>query len=291
MTGETLAFSKGHGTENDFILLFDEPGVIDLSPALICALCDRRAGIGADGVLRAVRAGAIPEGAEFPPDSWFMDYRNADGSTAEMCGNGARVFAAFLEMEAGEDFAGGVRIATRAGVRLVSALGGGRYSVGMGRWTIPGEGKSDATVSIPGLGDRPAVTVNTGNPHTVVAVDDVADLEAADLNRAPTVSPIPPEGTNVEVITLEVSGVGRRGSLRMRVYERGVGETRSCGTGACAAVIAARAWEGSGAPMEWDVRVPGGLLTVRIDGDETILEGPGVLVADGIIDLASLTHA
>lgn len=290
MTGETLAFTKGHGTENDFILLLDEPGVLDLSPALVRAMCDRRSGIGADGVLRAVRAGAIPDGREFPHDSWFMDYWNADGSTAEMCGNGARVFAAFLEREAGEDFGNGVRIATRAGERLVTSLGGGRFSIGMGRWTIPAEGKSDASVRVMGLGDRPAVSIGVGNPHTVVAVGDVADLEAADLSHAPRVSPVPPEGTNVEIVLIETVGARERGSLRMRVYERGVGETQSCGTGACAAVIAARAWEGSGAPVDWDVQVPGGTLRVRIDGEKAILEGPTVLVADGLLNLASLTH-
>jgi diaminopimelate epimerase len=291
MTGETLAFTKGHGTENDFVLLFDEAGSLELSPALVRALCDRRAGIGADGVLRAVRAGLIPDGAEFPPDSWFMDYRNADGTTAEMCGNGARVFAAFLEREAGEDFGEGVEVATRAGVRVVTALGGGRYSVGMGRWTIPGQGKADATVSIAGIEDRPGVTVNVGNPHTVVAVEYPRELEAADLSVAPRVTPIPPEGTNVELVASDASVEGGRGSLRMRVHERGVGETRSCGTGACAAVVAARAWEGPGAPAEWDVGVPGGQLAVRIVGDEAILEGSAVLVADGLLSLSSLTRA
>jgi diaminopimelate epimerase len=291
MTEETLAFTKGHGTENDFVLIFDELGALDLSPALVRALCDRRTGIGADGVLRAVRAGVVPDGAEFPLDLWFMDYRNADGSIAEMCGNGARVFAAFLEREAGEDFGGGVGIATRAGVRVVMSLGDGRYSVGMGRWTIPGDGKSDATARIAGLGHRPAVSVDIGNPHTVVAVSDASELETADLTDAPEVSPTPPDGTNVELVLSDGLSDGKRGRIRMRVYERGVGETRSCGTGACAAVVAARAWEGIGAPTEWDVRVPGGLLTVRIDGNEAILEGPAVLVVDGLLNLSSLTRA
>lgn len=290
MTGEMLAFTKGHGTENDFVLIFDEAASRELSPALVRALCDRRAGIGADGVIRAVRAGLIPDGVAFPPNAWFMDYWNADGTTAEMCGNGARVFAAFLEREAGEDFGGGVEIATRAGVRVVTALGGGRYSVGMGRWTIPGEGKADATVSIAGIKDRPGVTVDVGNPHTVVAVEDLPELEAADLSVAPRVIPTPSEGTNVELVASDASIEGGRGSLRMRVHERGVGETQSCGTGAYAAVVAARAWEGPGAPAEWDVRVPGGLLTVRIAGEEAILEGPAVLVADGLLNLSSLTH-
>ncbi len=292
MTGETLAFTKGHGTENDFVLLFDERGELSLGPALVRALCDRRAGIGADGVLRAIRAGAIPDGAGFAADAWFMDYRNADGSTAEMCGNGARVFAAFLEREAGEDFGPGVEIGTRAGARLVTAIGGGKYSVAMGRWRLPGGGKADATVTPFGRpSGLPAVTVDVGNPHTVVALSSERELAALDLSLPPVVVPEPASGTNVEFVIPAQTDGGPRGRVRMRVYERGVGETRSCGTGACAAAIASTAWAGQGAPSEWDVEVPGGTLTVRMSGLEATLEGPAVLVADGLLDLSSLNSA
>lgn len=294
MTGETLAFTKGHGTENDFVLILDEAGAHDMSAPLVAALCDRRAGIGADGILRAVRAGAIPDGAGFPPEMWFMDYRNADGSTAEMCGNGARVFVAYLEREMGEDAgsAAGLKIATRAGVRTVRNLGSGRYSVGMGRWALPAGGHTDALVEIAGLGPaRPAYSVDVGNPHAVVMVADRPELDAADLTHPPAVEPVPPLGTNVEIVVPPESTAGDRGRISMRVHERGVGETRSCGTGACAAAIATMVWAGEGAPSVWDVEVPGGALVVRIDGVLVTLEGPAVLVADGLADLPSLIRA
>ena len=292
MSGETLAFTKGHGTENDFVLLFDELGGLDLTPALVRALCDRKAGIGADGVLRAVRAGSLPDGKGFASDTWFMDYRNADGTIAEMCGNGARVFAAFLEREAGEDVAAGLTIATRAGAKVVTALGGGLYAVGMGRFAIPGGGTADSIVTIAGLtGDRPGVAVSVGNPHVVVALAMAGELAAADLGRPPVVSPAPPEGANVELVVPDTAEASPHGHVRMRVHERGVGETRSCGTGACAVAVAARAWAGVSAPTEWEVEVQGGSLIVRIEGDEVTLEGPAVLVADGLVDLSSLTRA
>lgn len=291
MTGEMLAFTKGHGTQNDFVLLLDESGALNLSPELVRALCDRRAGIGADGVLRAVRAGAIPDGAAFPPETWFMDYRNADGSTAEMCGNGARVFVAYLEREAGEDSRQGLSIATRAGTRTVTNLGSGRYSVGMGRWSMQGGGEEDASVEIAGLGlAKPGRSVDVGNPHTVVMLADRTQLNAADLSTQPAVDPAPPAGTNVEIVVVKASAAGERGAIAMRVHERGVGETQSCGTGACAAAIATRAWAGEGAPTVWDVEVPGGALVVRIDGPLVTLEGPAVLVADGLVALPSITR-
>ncbi len=285
MSGDTLPFTKGHGTENDFVLLFDERGEIDLSPALVRALCDRRAGIGADGVLRAVRAGRIDAGADLPPETWFMDYRNADGTTAEMCGNGARVFAAYLEREAGEDFSSGQDVGTRGGVHAVTALGGGRYAVDMGHWSLA-EGTSEVTVR--GWSAKPAIFADLTNPHAVIAVPDVEHLEDADLAVAPFVEPVPPNGANVELV-VELDVEGSRGRARMRVFERGVGETRSCGTGACAAALASRQWAGAGAPDVWDIEVPGGAVVVRIEEDRTVLEGPAVLVADGLVSLASLT--
>ncbi len=284
MTGDALPFTKGHGTENDFVLLMDEDGSIDLSPALVRALCDRRAGIGADGVLRAVRAGRLDAGADFPPETWFMDYWNADGTTAEMCGNGARVFAAFLERDAGEDFSAGQIIGTRGGPHAVTALGGRRYAVDMGPWRLSPDGPS---VTVRGWDARPATSVDLSNPHAVIAAVTLDELAVADLEAAPAVDPVPQAGVNVEVIVpLDVEG--ERGGLRMRVYERGVGETRSCGTGACAAALAAHAWAGDDAPRVWDVEVPGGAVVVRIEDDRTVLEGPAVLIADGVVDLPSL---
>src|SRR6185295_10364202 len=121
----TIHFTKGHGTGNDFVLFSDPDGEVDLSAAQVAAICDRHFGVGADGILRAVRSRSIPEGAaalaEDADAEWFMDYRNADGSIAEMCGNGIRVFTRFLiesglaELQPGET----LPIGTRSGVRDV----------------------------------------------------------------------------------------------------------------------------------------------------------------------------
>ena len=288
----TLAFTKGHGTENDFVLLFDPEGEIDLTPALVRFLSDRRAGLGGDGVIRAVRAGALDAGAGADPRAWFMDYWNSDGSTSEMCGNGARVFGAFLEARAGEDLAAGLEFATRGGPRTVTSLGDGRYAIGMGRYRVGDASDGfDSEVAARGLDPvRPALSVDMGNPHHVVALADVAELDALDLTVAPQVHPVPPHGTNVEFAVAlghEDAAGESRGRVRMRVHERGSGETRSCGTGACAVALAMRTWAGAGAPDVWDIEVPGGEITVRIVGDQTVLEGPAVLVAQGEVDLPS----
>lgn len=292
----TLHFTKGHATENDFVLLFDERGDLDLTPQLVRYLCDRRAGIGGDGVIRAVRAGAVEAGADDHPDAWFMDYWNADGSSAEMCGNGARVFAAFLERETDADLVGGLTIGTRAGPRTVTALTDGNYAVGMGQFhtgtfhTGQSRAAFDAEVEAVGLTPaRPAMSVNVGNPHHVVALASMAELDALDLTQAPRVTPEHPQGSNVEFVVTR--GGGRkegieRGRVRMRVVERGSGETRSCGTGAVAVAVAVREWAGPGAPDMWDVEVPGGVLTVTLTETSATLEGPAVLVATGTVDIS-----
>lgn len=280
-----LRFTKGHGTENDFVLLFDERGEIDLTPELVRYLCDRRAGIGADGVIRAVRAGAIPGGTGLDQATWFMDYWNADGSTSEMCGNGARVFAALLERDARIDLSTGLTIATRGGPRTVTSVGDGRYAVGMGEFHIGPDAEVEASGLVPA---RPALSVDVGNPHHVVALASNDELQSLDLTQAPIVTPAPPAGSNVEFVVTrggELRDGIERGRVRMRVHERGSGETRSCGTGACAVAIAVRSWAGEGAPDVWDVEVPGGMVTVRITGTRTVLEGPAVLLADGEVDV------
>lgn len=286
----TLRFTKGHGTQNDFVLLFDEHGELDITPDLVRELCDRRAGIGGDGVIRAVRAGALDAGTGVDPTLWFMDYWNSDGSLSEMCGNGARVFAAFVEREAGVDLTDGLTIATRGGPRTLTALGNGTYAVGMGQF-VTGHASTgfDAEVEAVGLTPaRPALSVNVGNPHHVVALASEAELDALDLSQAPRVSPAHPQGSNVEFVVMRGGDVHEgvdRGRVRMRVHERGSGETRSCGTGAVAVAVAVRAWAGAGAPDVWDVEVPGGLLTVTIDGTNAVLEGPAVLVARGEVQV------
>jgi diaminopimelate epimerase len=246
-----VRYLKGHGTENDFVLLPDLAGELDLTPALVARLCDRRAGLGADGVLRVVRHDD-PAEAEF-----FMDYRNADGSVAEMCGNGVRVYARYL-VEAGLAPAGSLVLATRGGVKQVEVRGD-RVVVDMG----------PAVVGEPVLVDgEKATAVDMGNPHAVLPVASVAGLGVLAPDRL---------DLNVEY----VEQVGPQ-HLRMRVHERGVGETRSCGTGACAVVVSEvlRTASGRGAPYRVDV--PGGTLVVtwREDG-HVVLEGPAVLVAEG----------
>ena len=284
-----LRFTKGHGTENDFVLVADLDGAYDVTVEQVRQLTDRRAGIGGDGVIRVVPTSAAAEqhvrdqGARA---RWFMDYRNADGSAAEMCGNGTRVFAAYLRRE-GLETSDEFEIATRGGVKLVR-FEGDLIAVNLGDWRIvDADGARDkgfdAMVKVHGHDPMPGLSLDLGNPHTVVALPDSADLAALDLTCMPEVHPAPPEGTNVEF----VRPIGP-GHIAMRVFERGVGETRSCGTGAAAAALATRWWAGAEtATDEWRVDVPGGTLRVRVlPGQQVELAGPAVLVADGVMTFA-----
>jgi diaminopimelate epimerase len=269
-----LRYTKGHGTENDFVIIEDAEAAFDPGAAWVAAVCDRRAGIGADGLLRVVPTAAMP-GYEQDADEapWFMDYRNADGSIAEMCGNGTRVFARYL---VARDLAkpGRFGIATRAGVkRMTVPEDGGDITVDMGRSVWPAE---SAEVLV---GERwlPAVNVDMGNPHAVVFVDDVA--EAGPLHEGPELRPRSayPHGVNVEFVAPD----GPR-RISMRVFERGSGETRSCGTGACAAMVAAARRDGAAPGTPYRVRVPGGVLSIVEHEDGRIeMTGPAVLVATG----------
>ncbi|WP_377643365.1 diaminopimelate epimerase [Oryzobacter terrae] len=291
---DRLAFTKGHGTENDFVLVPDLDGGLGLSAARAAALADRRAGIGGDGVIRVVPTEAADDDAvraQAPDARWFMDYRNADGSLSEMCGNGTRVFAAFLRRE-GLETTDTFAIATRAGVKQVR-LDGDHFAVDLGPWrladadTAARQGFDSLVVLDDAEGDEPfsALSVDLGNPHTVVALPEQVDLDDLDLTRSPVVNPRPPHGTNVEF----VRPLGP-GHVVMRVHERGVGETRSCGTGACAAAIATSFWAGSlDTGSSWLVDVPGGRLTVRLLPDHGVeLSGPAVLVGDGTVPLSVL---
>ena len=292
-----MRFAKGHGTENDFVILLDPDGREGLSRALAARLCDRRAGIGADGVLRAVRTTAMAEAAGTgvagsgsagdgvpgpdaePGAEWFMDYRNADGSVAEMCGNGIRVFARYLAehgLTEGKEFT----VATRSGPRQVRLDGpgsGGKVTVNMGRVAALGPGSA-----VIGGQSYHGLRVSVGNPHLVCLVD--APLSSFDLSRPPSLDPGQfPEGGNVELVQL----TGPR-SVAMRVYERGSGETRSCGTGAVAAAAAAAPTETGQEWDPWSVTGPGGELTVTLDADRAWLTGPAVIVAEGDLDPAWL---
>ncbi|MFJ8781666.1 diaminopimelate epimerase [Streptomyces sp. NPDC102476] len=283
-----IAFLKGHGTENDFVIVPDPENTIDLPAAVVAALCDRRAGIGGDGLLHVVRSAEHPEAAHLAGEAeWFMDYRNGDGSVAEMCGNGVRVFARYLQ-RAGHVTEGDLAVATRGGVKAVHIAKGGDVTVGMGKALLP---EGDVTVSV---GDRswPARNVNMGNPHAVAFVDDLA--HAGDLYSPPPFSPAAayPSGVNVEFVVDR----GPR-HVAMRVHERGAGETRSCGTGACAVAVATARRDGAdpgatGIPATYTVDVPGGTLVITEHSDGEIeMTGPAVIVAEGEIDADWLENA
>ena len=288
-----VAFTKGHGTGNDFVIIADPDGELDLTAEQVAALCDRHFGIGADGVLRVVRSAAIDAGAaslaEEPAAEWFMDYRNADGSIAEMCGNGIRVFVHYLVRSGLASIEPGstLPIGTRAGVRDVTSSQSG-YQVDLGRWRLTG---TDPLVTTDGLSvARPGLGIDVGNPHVVVALASDVELASLELHRAPELDPVLPAGANVEFVVpgdpLVRDGIGH---VRMRVSERGVGETLSCGTGVAATALAVRYWAGEQAPDHWRVEVPGGTLGVRMfpaeDGEHVALSGPAQLVFQGEVDL------
>ncbi|MFI9285290.1 diaminopimelate epimerase [Streptomyces werraensis] len=283
-----IAFLKGHGTENDFVIVPDPENAVELSAAAVAALCDRRAGIGGDGLLHVVRSAAHPEARAMADEAeWFMDYRNGDGSVAEMCGNGVRVFARYLQ-HAGHVGEGDLSIATRGGVKTVHIAKDGDITVGMGRAVLP---EGEVTVAV---GERswPARNVNMGNPHAVAFVADLAD--AGGLFTAPSFAPEAayPDGVNVEFVVDR----GPR-HVAMRVHERGVGETRSCGTGACAVAVAAARRDGvdprdTGLPVTYTVDLPGGTLVITEQPDGRIeMTGPAVIVAEGAIEAEWLENA
>jgi diaminopimelate epimerase len=280
-----VIFAKGHGTQNDFVVLPDVEAKLSLTPGAVAALCDRRRGLGADGVLRvstaerALAAGVfarLPEGLN--PGDWYMDYRNADGSVAEMCGNGVRVFAHFLrasELERRDEFV----VGTLAGPRPVQVHGVDStfadVTVEMGKANQLGTGEA-----VVGGRRFRGLAVDVGNPH-LACVD--SELTADALAALDVAAPVSfdrtrfPDGVNVEVVTAAAAG-----AVSMRVHERGVGETRSCGTGTVAAAVAALAHDGA-ATGSLTVRIPGGEVDVTVTAATSYLRGPSVLVARGEI--------
>ncbi len=259
------------------MLVPDANGKHELTPEQVARLCDRRAGIGGDGVIRVVRTDATDDPAAVAARgeaTWFMDYRNSDGSLSEMCGNGIRVLGRFLVTHADVDPRGPLPIATRDGIKTLT-FDGDSITVDMGQPRILGE-------TAVRVGDRsfPAVHVSTGNPHAVAFVEDLA--EAGTLYDAPGHDDaLYPDGVNVEF-------VARRGEhhVTMRVHERGSGETRSCGTGACAVAVATAAADGSDRGTPYTVDLPGGTLSiVWTEEDRVLMTGPAVLTAEGVTNL------
>ncbi|MGI0540697.1 diaminopimelate epimerase [Corynebacterium aquatimens] len=284
-----MNFIKAHGTENDFVVLIDVDGELEASgvvtESFVAKLCDRRAGIGGDGFLRVVRAGAGVD--EASAARWFMDYRNADGSIAEMCGNGVRAFAHVLVAEGLED-AREFDVATRAGVKRITVHSADQrdamVSVGMGPVAVTGVSTARmGEFSFAGLG------VDVGNPHLAAVIPGLTAEVLQEMEfSAPAFDPdFFPEGVNVEILTeLTPSNPGAadgpraEGDVSMRVWERGVGETRSCGTGTVAAARAALADAGIENGTV-NVHVPGGTLTIAIEADHATMTGPSRIVARG----------
>lgn len=275
-----VPFVKGHGTQNDFVVLPDPDARLDLTVERVRWLCDRRRGLGADGVLRVVKCANDAMFAQYSDVAeYFMDYRNADGSIAEMCGNGARVFVRYLHAT-GALTSRTTVIATRAGLVSAEVRGAEAQEIAIGMGAV-----SDVVIPVPITvrspeGDRSwdAVGVHVPNPHAVAFVEDLSHVGS--LATAPQVHPEQafPDGVNVEFA--RVLGPDH---LEMRVHERGVGETRSCGTGACAVAWAA-ATDRSLTSDTFRVDVPGGTVYVDIGVDgQLTLRGPAELVARGVL--------
>ena len=251
----------GHGTENDFVLIFDPENKVEVSADQVRAICNRKTGIGSDGFIRIGKENS----------KWFMDYRNNDGSIAEMCGNGIRVMAKYL-IELGHQKAGIFPIDTRDGVKFLSAPDAGDITVNMGQ-IHKVFGEISATTNGHSWS---GYNIDMGNPHAVVFVESISQV--GDLAQPPIVEPADeyPDGVNVEFVEFLENG-----ELKMRVHERGVGETRSCGTGTCAVALAATLKKGMRLPATWIINPPGGRLSVEIDAhNNAILTGPAVLIED-----------
>lgn len=267
-----MRFAKGHGTGNDFVIVPDPQGQLDLTAGLVRALCDRHYGIGADGVLRVVRSAMAGADAAGQSAEWFMDYRNADGSLAEMCGNGVRVFARYLLAE-GLAVGPELAVATRAGTKPVRAEADGQFTVDMGAAAVLGDGEVQA-------GDQRigGLAISVGNPHLACIVAE--PLAAIDLTSPAVLRPAALRaGANIEIIRV----LGDR-EVEMRVHERGSGLTLSCGTGAVAAAVAAAVFAGewpAKTTLPWTVRVPGGKLAVTPSITASLLTGPAEIVASG----------
>ena len=271
-----MHFLKVHGAGNDFVLLPDLADAIVLDADLVRGLCARHLGVGADGVIRVgpPRSGVAAD--------VFMDYWNADGSVVEMCGNGVRCVAKYMGDRDMAD-AQEIRVDTRGGVKPVSVFRGADGKVTGGRVDMgaPIVGKVDWPMEV---GDETlnVTTLSMGNPHAVIVVEDVDAFALAPVGEALQAHEAFPDGTNVEIISVQ-----ERERVKGRIWERGVGETMASGTGASAMAAAAHLL--GLAARRSTVALPGGEL--EVDWTETTLEvtGPAAEVASGELDDAWLT--
>jgi diaminopimelate epimerase len=279
MTTSGVPYRKGHGTGNEFILVSGLDGFFadpeSVTPVIAQNLCNRDHGLGADGILRVAKA------SDFDVDDaqYFMDYTNADGSISATCGNGLRVFARYL-VEAGLENRGQFTIGTRAGTVTVAISETDadftNIAVTMGHFSL---GPMNVTVETE-TGSWPAVGIAGMNNHAVSVVDDIAN--AGSLADIPTALPAGtyPDGVNFEFIQ-EKSPT----QIAMRTHERGVGETLSCGSGACAAAYVHATSNHLNDPWTVQVDVLGGTVYVDSDTDGILtLRGPAVFVAEGTIE-------
>lgn len=290
-----ISFTKVQAAGNDFLVVVDADDALALSSESIAELCDRRLGVGADGLIRIVRSERLAEGRgvllEAPEAEWFMDYATRTGATEAFSANGLRAMARVLidaglaELPAGETLS----IATRVGVKDVQPNSTGGFQTDLGRWRLAG---GEPLVHAKGLAvARPGLGVEVGVPYVVVALSSEEELEALDLGVAPRIEPAHPSGLSTAFVVpqepLVKNGVGR---LRYRVHRRDLGETRSSGTAAAAAALAVRHWAGSGAPHHWSVAAEGGVLQVRMfpteEGEHLGQAGPVRTVFAAEIDLA-----
>lgn len=285
---------KAHATGNDFVVYLDEDGTHEPTADEVRFLCDRHFGIGGDGLIRLAHPQAVSDVNERQiadcaagDADWFMDYRNADGSLAEMCGNGTRAITLFAQRQGIADQPGGkpFRLGTRAGVKAltslgdVSGLGKDVFQVEMGAWK---RGDVDGyEVTIPGTsGSARGTFVDMGNPHVVAVLEDafasLPNVEDLDLVTKPVVAPEIPSDQNVEFVRIDEQSEGDdAGEATMRVNERGCGETLSCGTGLCATAITLRAKTGID---HWTITVRGGTLRVDVTDEDVKLTGSATIV-------------
>ncbi|MDB0598371.1 diaminopimelate epimerase [Bifidobacterium adolescentis] len=285
---------KAHATGNDFVVYLDEDGMHEPTADEVRFLCDRHFGIGGDGLIRLAHPQAVSDVNERQivdcaagDADWFMDYRNADGSLAEMCGNGTRAITLFAQRQGIADQPGGTpfHLGTRAGVKILTSLGDvpglGKdvFQVEMGAWK---RGDVDGyEVTIPGTsGSARGTFVDMGNPHVVAVLEDafasLPNVEDLDLVTKPVVAPEIPSDQNVEFVRIDEQSEGDdAGEATMRVNERGCGETLSCGTGLCATAITLRAKTGID---HWTITVRGGTLRVDVTDEDVKLTGSATIV-------------